>query len=736
MLKQEEIRFNETKKRFEETFKELEEAKRAYDSTWSWSDVKFGINEEQYMRMLEFIQTVQENIPKRDFIVFKEETIEEFFQSNLPVQNERKNFFTNIINFFKRLINRNREENQNNPEYEEPIIITGEPQEEQSIPDDVVFDVDSLIQECRQAHEEFIASSDRLDNFYEIHLNDSPKGRVIGTKHDGPGILDDYRQGSWGIERICLDGFQNHLPADSKGTKCYLHFLVGNKWVDVETAKQNRDKIRAVRFADNGVGFTFDNLFYLHSTKSSEDISAGQFGEGMKLASIASVNLGLGLEFQSRNWRAIAGSEEKKIVNTRKGDEKESRKKLIYDVTVYDGEPIGGSRTIFHTPTPEFIDYALQLPERVLELGKKQPIFVSRYGEIAGVSKSGQAFVKGIYLTDINSFFSYNFNDANVNPDRNGFHNFNESGAIHSIIADLDNPDIIKDFLSRLLKYTERNDLWNKELYSWKSDHPMEIGAAYDLNSNLEYSSESRKKIIAELWKKAFEEVCSNGELGKDGLPKKPILKTDYEIPEYLKETLNDYILVKVPKNWMSTLQKAGIQIDKDVIPEYVEEKIQTSLTLDYGDQIWDNQRILLDACQNHLPADCKGSNIFLRFQTTDGKWHDYREFDKFQDSEIEKIKISDDGIGYDYKHLGLFASVKKHADSSGKWGEGLKMLAAASVRNGVQIELRSRDWLAIPETQTEILNEGKTNEKKVDRLVFVTKKRVELKSKVLDDRR
>ncbi len=125
---------------------------------------------------------------------------------------------------------------------------------------------------------------------------------------------------------------------------------------------------------------------------------------------------------------------------------------------------------------------------------------------------------------------------------------------------------------------------------------------------------------------------------------------------------------------------------------------------------------------------------MFLRFQTTDGVWHDYREFDKFGDSEIEKIKISDNGIGYDEKSLGVFASANDHKESSGKWGEGLKMLSAAAIRNGIYMELRSREWLAVPEIEAAVLNEGKGNEKNIQKLVYRLIKRVDKGSKILDD--
>ena len=54
-----------------------------------------------------------------------------------------------------------------------------------------------------------------------------------------------------------------------------------------------------------------------------------------------------------------------------------------------------------------------------------------------------------------------------------------------------------------------------------------------------------------------------------------------------------------------------------------------------------------------------------------------------------------------------------------GKWGEGIKILCAAALRDGTKVELRSRDWLAVPDCEEVILNKGKDNEKKVKQLFF-----------------
>ena len=518
----------------------------------------------------------------------------------------------------------------------------------------ITYNVDEIIEMGSEVLRSYKERREHLDDLIEEHLDEAPGGNVVQTLHDGPGILDDYRQSSWGVERICLDGFQNHLPADSKGTRCYLHFLIDDKWVTRDEALKHKSKIKAVRFADNGVGFTPDNLFYMHSTKTSEDFSAGQFGEGMKLASIASVNLGLDLEFQSRNWRAFARGEEKKITNTRRNDATESHKKLVYDVEVYDGKPIVGSRTIFRNPSKEFIDYALTLPEN--ELGGIKPLYKSPDGDIVDTLYGGKAFVKEIYLRDIPTVFSYNFNDANVNPDRNDFNRFIYECSIYILLGNLEDKAIIIKLLKKMKEYSDEEA--KKGLYTlgYVNIFPRDCCTEFLNPTDISYYIQKENKA---LWKEAFEEVF--GEVNtKKGEVKSAVLKTkDFDVPQYMQDVLKDYKVVTLPENWNEFFKSVGVLSDKDIVPEYIEEKIPTSITLDYGKQIWGTQRIVLDACQNHLPSDSKGTNIFLRFQTKDGEWHDYREMKKYPDNSIVKVKITDDGIGYDYKNLGLFSSGK-----------------------------------------------------------------------------
>ena len=668
-----EQKFNKAKKEFEKAVYEIKKACDTWENMFFLDGNVDGLTKEGYDRIRAFLESLNSDIYEREVITINTSTNKQETKTELTIPEKNKSFWEVIKIVFFRFIGikeNNKsviEEKQSGiQDYDEEEKFLNSESDEKEYSKSKKFNVDELIQNCQKAYEILVEQGEELDKIYEKHLNDEPEGNVIETLHDGPGILNDYRQESWGVERICLDGFQNHLPKDAKGTKCYLQFLINSGWVDRDTALENRNQITKVRFCDNGVGFTPDNLFFLHSTKTSEDISVGQFGEGMKLASIAAVNLGLGLEFQSRNWKARASGEEKKITNTRKNDEVETRKQLVYDVEVYDGEPIVGSRTIFHTPTKEFLDYALKLPELIITLGDKEVVAETPKGSIVDMD-GGKAFVKGVFLKNIASLFSYDFKDGKVNPDRNDFYKYNVKDAIAQILVDVEDKKTIMRFFEKLLKYSAEN-MEEIEKHPYTYNYPEDIKSAKELIQCLMDGRLNAEKI--ELWRDAFIEAC-NSLYNKDN-PKEVVLKTNYKIPKQMEDLLDNYIIVKLPGNWKNFLINIGVKTDESIIPEYTEEIVPTSISLDYGSQIWDTQRIVLDGCQNHLPSDSQGTQIFLRFQTIDGNWHDYREFDKFADEEISRIKISDDGIGYDYKNLGLFASVKDKS-SSGKWGERTK---------------------------------------------------------------
>jgi len=55
---------------------------------------------------------------------------------------------------------------------------------------------------------------------------------------------------------------------------------------------------------------------------------------------------------------------------------------------------LNGSRTIFNTPTPEFIEYALGLPEKIIQISNKQPEYEYIGTQLIDTEKERDSFLQ------------------------------------------------------------------------------------------------------------------------------------------------------------------------------------------------------------------------------------------------------------------------------------------------------------------------------------------------------
>ncbi len=504
-------------------------------------------------------------------------------------------------------------------------------------------------------------------------LNQERSSEVSSEETLDTSLTLEYEKKNWGVERVCLDGVQNHLPSDSKGEHVWVRCLVGGKWVSIAEAKQQKDKIEAVRFADDGVGFDVKNLALLYSTKAGEGESRGQFGEGMKMMAAAALREGLEPEMESQNWRATPTPKEVKIFDTRNNKE-QIVQQLSFQVDHLAGDPMIGSRTTFHKPSESFIEELMQIEKKVLDLRENyRPVFVGSTGEIAD-REPGGLYVKGIQVSNAKTLFSYNFDDVETNRDRNSIISQGLEKRIFTIIEEISDKRLVKTLLQKSIVQPDAIEC----SYSWYEAKHLSV------------------------WAEGFYEA-----FGKDA-----VLDTRFTIPETLKHTpLNK---IKLPSAITNILVKAKVKTDREATPDFWEETIPTSLTLEYGKDIWNEERILLDAVQNHLPHDSGGSSIGLRFKTKDGKWHSFEQLPDVQDDQVESIKIYDNGRGYDSRLLGFFYSTKGDEASTGKFGEGLKMLCVASLRKGIDMTLHSQNW----SSKSRALRQD-IDGKQIDQLVF-----------------
>lgn len=131
-------------------------------------------------------------------------------------------------------------------------------------------------------------------------------------------------------------------------------------------------------------------------------------------------------------------------------------------------------------------------------------------------------------------------------------------------------------------------------------------------------------------------------------------------------------------------------------------EFVSSNITLDYGGEVWrDPKRILLDAIQNHIDAyRDQAPNISFTVAGSDGKVLTVSKeelLDLGNGWNIVGVGISDQGEGYSTQYLTQLGKSTKGDNDLGKFGEGLKMLAASALRQGIEVKISSRDWIATP---------------------------------------
>ncbi len=138
-------------------------------------------------------------------------------------------------------------------------------------------------------------------------------------------------------------------------------------------------------------------------------------------------------------------------------------------------------------------------------------------------------------------------------------------------------------------------------------------------------------------------------------------------------------------------------------------EYIEANFTIDYGGDVWiDPKRILIDTLQNHMDAQ---KNQFPQILFTIAGPHG--EISRVSSDEIVAydemwkvigVQITDNGMGYPTPYLTQIGTSTKGEDDSGRFGEGLKLLSASALRQGIHVELRSRNWIARPAVHTQTI--------------------------------
>lgn len=522
----------------------------------------------------------------------------------------------------------------------------------------------------------------------------------------------------WNLERILIDLVQNHKPADAKGTRMDVIFYLKNgkkvSLLDSRVESLRAEEVDFIEISDDGIGYDYQHLKYFLTTKGSEE-EGGKFGEGLKIATAAALKRGMQIEFRSRSWQSRAEVVDKTL---NEGYRNQIRTRNIA-FQVRDVPETKGSATIIRNPDQQVLDTAKQLTDLVISLrGQYRTMTkLEGAGEIieATDGQSGVIYVKGNKILSLPNrlvgvynppLFNYNFfDDTNLNRDRDYLPFTTITSTVERILLQAVTPEV-----ARIIIQNSENRFDGERRVTIRKNRFLETELRL-WDGGLRSITEAGKEIWKQMFYNLFGEGAIIGELGSDG---KLSATTEQAIREGKK-------VVFLAPTVTGILEYSGVATAKSLYYEK-ENRISTGLTLRYREAAWNYERILLDAVQNHLQTDSGARTIKVEFSVKgqEETWIDLENIGQHRDEDIVAIRVSDDGTGYDYRLLGLMYSTKRDVvETAGEWGDGLKLLSTAALRQGLGIELKSRNWRAKAVTVREAYTDAEGKYVTVDALGY-----------------
>jgi len=327
-------------------------------------------------------------------------------------------------------------------------------------------------------------------------------------------ITLDYRRSAWGLERIVLDGVTNHLPEDSNGTNISIKLKQEGQYVSLKEADPQK-KTEEIVFEDDGSGYDVGMLSILFSSKTADELSVGQFGEGLKLVAAAALRNGVDIEYHSKNWIAKPFAKPEKIGG-------HNIEKLCFAIQE-NGFNLDGSRTVIRNPDDDLMRQVCQLPDKVLALNDSYKVLGEEdFNEKAYTSRIIQLgngdtslFIKGVKVQNSESIFSYDLGLNNITPDRIFADRDRVLDSIEDLLKHHASPEAIKTVLLKASSepdgfYEEFQAFFNRKAssdphrYYSKSVHKG-FGKEADLLSPWE--EELERKTKSNHWALAFKEL-------------------------------------------------------------------------------------------------------------------------------------------------------------------------------------------------------------------------------------
>jgi len=555
-------------------------------------------------------------------------------------------------------------------------------------------------------------SSDKVLTDKSIEELKSQGARLIDTDM----TLDYGGLKKWNLDRIFIDLVQNHKPADAKGRRLYVRInLKDGRTLDVadpNLVSISHDSVANIEIGDDGVGYDYDHLKYFLTTKGSQE-QGGKFGEGLKIATAAALSAGMTLEFRSRSWIGKPLLQEK-VLN--EGHPNEIKTKNVV-LAVRDNGGIKGSRTVIYEPSASFLEVVKRGTDLVLDLrkGYQAAARLDGVGEIVGesVGEKSVVYVKRNKIlampdrqeTYYPALFDYNFfEDEALNRDRDTLPNSVISKTVFGILLKVATPQMINKMIRAVILPDMKDSYQIGRFYenqSWLDD---------DLIKGMSQGDKDR-------WKNVFYEIFGAGavigsmESGQPDETSKKAMEKGLRVVFLNNGNIKKILLMSGVGGTRSLYFQKEMQMD-------------TAVSLDYRQAAWSFDRILLDGVQNHLKTDSGATEIHAEFQVKgEGAWRDISEVDGYTNEQISSIRLRDDGHGYDYHLLGILHSTKTAtAQTAGGWGEGLKMLSAAVLREGMGMRLKSREWEAEAGTTNQYYTDANEKSVKVETLVYKMK--------------
>ncbi|MBI5047091.1 hypothetical protein HZC07_05175 [Candidatus Micrarchaeota archaeon] len=406
----------------------------------------------------------------------------------------------------------------------------------------------------------------------------------------------------WGIERILLDGLQNHNPADSKGTKVEIEIRIDGQWVPLEEAKVRileGKKVEGISFSDDGRGYDYRKLGLLYSdkpkTKANSRGPVGKFGEGLKMLCAVCVREEIPMRIQSRDWSGIPRAERVEI-------DGEIAHQLIFDIQT-GLEPRIGSRDEFYSPPQQLIDDVVAVGKSVLSFRQELVVLHADDKGNRIIEGTGDIFVKG-YLISRNYRgrlgFDYDLNIDDLPRDRDHVKEEVLGNAIGEVIANLNAND--RALVGRLLDAAfekgakERLDL----------EYAGTVWIAYENGAK---TGVGRTIAHPDIWHHMFEQKF--GETA--------VLESDNVDSNRLARLAGHKVVHCKSWGMENLLHSCGVKNANAVSKEnqFLAEEVEgaeaaklavheTSWTTRSRAGKWGAIRIGLDATSNHLPKDSK----------------------------------------------------------------------------------------------------------------------------------